>query len=64
MVVNSKEEALLEPISLYDFLISKNYDLSKVAVELNRKIVAKKEYENIVLKDSDSIEIVCFVGGG
>ncbi|OCL84108.1 sulfur carrier protein ThiS [Arcobacter porcinus] len=64
MIVNSKEEALKEPLSLYDFLISKDYDLSKIAIELNKQIVSKKDYENTILKDSDSLEIVWFVGGG
>ncbi|OCL97208.1 sulfur carrier protein ThiS [Arcobacter porcinus] len=64
MIVNSKEEALKEPLSLYDFLISKEYDLSKIAIELNKQIVSKKDYENTILKDSDSLEIVWFVGGG
>lgn len=64
MLVNSKEESLKESISLYQFLSSKNYDISKIAVELNEKIVSKKDYETTILQDSDSLEIVHFVGGG
>ncbi|HJE02954.1 bifunctional sulfur carrier protein/thiazole synthase protein [Aliarcobacter thereius] len=64
MVVNSKKETLKESLSLYDFLISKDYDLSKIAIELNKQIVSKKDYKNTILKDSDSLEIVWFVGGG
>ena len=48
----------------YDFLISKEYDLSKIAIELNIQIGSKKDYEYTILKDSDSLEIVWFVGGG
>ncbi len=64
MLVNSKEESLKESISLYQFLSSKDYDISKIAVELNEKIVSKKDYETTILQDSDSLEIVHFVGGG
>jgi sulfur carrier protein len=64
MIVNTQEIILEKSISLYDFLISKNYDISKIAVELNEKIVSKKDYETTILQDSDSLEIVHFVGGG
>lgn len=36
----------------------------RVAVELNEEIVPKSTYDEIILKDGDSIEIVRFVGGG
>ncbi|MCM1530561.1 MAG: sulfur carrier protein ThiS [Alistipes sp.] len=36
----------------------------RVAVELNESIVPKSEYEKTILKDSDSVEVVRFVGGG
>jgi sulfur carrier protein len=49
---------------LYELLISKNFEPSKVAVELNQKIVPKIEYETTFLKNSDILEIVWFVGGG
>ena len=35
-----------------------------VAVEVNLKVVKREEYGNTPLKDSDSVEIVNFVGGG
>lgn len=36
----------------------------RIAVELNKEIVRKKDWENTVLSDADKIEIVHFVGGG
>ena len=38
--------------------------LKKVAIELNRKIVDKKNLNKINLKVNDKIEIVHFIGGG
>lgn len=35
-----------------------------VAVEVNLEIIKRHEYDECVLKDGDSIEIVNFVGGG
>jgi len=37
---------------------------NRVAVELNLDIVPKKQYETTVLKESDLVEVVHFVGGG
>ncbi len=36
----------------------------RVAVELNRKVVRRKDWENTTIKDADKVEIVHFVGGG
>lgn len=64
MRVNNEEIFIEKEISLYELLISKNFEPSKVAVELNQKIVPKIEYETTFLKNSDVLEIVWFVGGG
>jgi sulfur carrier protein len=36
----------------------------RVAVELNRNIVRRAEWESTVVSDRDRVEIVQFVGGG
>ncbi|MCL5421401.1 MAG: sulfur carrier protein ThiS [Nitrospirae bacterium] len=36
----------------------------RVAVEVNLRIIKKKDFEYCRLKDGDSVEIVYFVGGG
>ncbi|HEY1946509.1 MAG TPA: sulfur carrier protein ThiS [Bryobacteraceae bacterium] len=36
----------------------------RVAVELNRAIVRKRDWENTVVPDGAQVEIVEFVGGG
>ena len=64
MRVNNEEIFIEKEISLYELLISKNFEPSKVAVELNQKIVPKIEYETTFLKNSDILEVVWFVGGG
>ena len=64
MRVNGKQVELKERLTLEKFLESNGYALSKVAVELNGKIVPRKEYAVTILQDSAVLEIVCFVGGG
>jgi thiamine biosynthesis protein ThiS len=36
----------------------------RVAIELNREIVSRKQWPETRLKDGDQLEIVHFVGGG
>jgi thiamine biosynthesis protein ThiS len=64
MRVNGKQVELKESLVLDKFLESNGYALTKVAVELNGKIVPRKEYAATILQDTDALEIVCFVGGG
>ena len=64
MRVNGKQVELKERLMLEKFLESNGYALAKVAVELNGKIVPRKEYASTILEDTDVLEIVCFVGGG
>ncbi|MBR4847693.1 MAG: sulfur carrier protein ThiS [Phascolarctobacterium sp.] len=64
MKVNGQQEFLEEAISLAELLAAKGYASSKVAVELNGRIVSRTEYASTILQDEDVLEIVCFVGGG
>ena len=50
--------------TLTEYLATTNYDMKRIATELNGDIVPKATYADTVLKDGDSIEIVSFVGGG
>lgn len=36
----------------------------RVAVELNGQIIRKNNFENVIVKDMDKVEVVSFVGGG
>ena len=50
--------------TLTEYLATTNYDMKRIATELNGDIVPKATYAETVLKDGDSVEIVSFVGGG
>lgn len=64
MKVNSQTIQLKQSISVYDFLISQNYQPGRVAVERNGDIVPKTQFHETMLTDADTLEIVTFVGGG
>ena len=64
MRVNGKHVELKESLTVEKFLERNSYALSKVALELNGRIVPRGEYATTVLQAADVLEIVCFVGGG
>lgn len=51
-------------ITLAEYLKTTDFNCARIAVERNGEIVPKSQYENTVLCDGDSVEIVGFVGGG
>lgn len=64
MKINGKTVELQTAICLFEFLEQNGFDVSKIAVEQNGKIVSKVSYKDTMLSNNDSIEVVSFVGGG
>ncbi|MDR3206293.1 MAG: sulfur carrier protein ThiS [Candidatus Methanoplasma sp.] len=64
MRVNGTEVSLDRPFTLAEYLEASGYVRDRVAAELNGRIVPRSRYDDTVLADEDSIEIVGFVGGG
>lgn len=50
--------------NLYEYLTEEGYDPGRVVVERNLEIVPKDVWEQIVIQEQDSIEVLRFVGGG
>ncbi len=64
MVKVNGETMELAGKSLEEYLVSAEYNMKRIAVERNGRIVPKAEYATTILCDEDSIEVVSFVGGG
>ena len=50
--------------TIAEYIKTTQYDIRRIAVERNGYIVPKSEYDKVVLKEGDSLEVVGFVGGG
>lgn len=50
--------------SVAAYLEEAGYDSRAVAVEHNEVILPKERYASTRLADGDTVEIVCFMGGG
>ena len=51
-------------LSLNELLDTLSLPPQRIAVELNKTMVPRSQWEKTTLKDGDQIEIVHFVGGG
>ena len=51
-------------LSLNELLDTLSLPRQRIAVELNKTMVPRSQWEKTTLKDGDQIEIVHFVGGG
>lgn len=64
MTINGVTKDYPEGISLAEVLEKEGYQAERIAVERNEEIVPKSEYEKVLLKSTDHLEVVRFVGGG
>ncbi len=64
MKVNGEQLSVTESLTVRALLEQQNYPLTRIAVEVNGDIVPKAQYDTFALHDEDTVEIVCFVGGG
>ena len=64
IIVNGKEMNLTKETSVADYLEQNQYQVKRIAVELNGDILPKYSYSDTMLKDGDRLEVVTFVGGG
>ena len=64
ITVNGSKVELENPVTVTEFLTSRNYTRTRIAVELNVAILPKSAYSATTLTEADTMEVVTFVGGG
>ena len=64
ITVNGKQMQVIPKFSLKSLITKLKMPINKIAIELNQKIIDKKNISRIQLKKGDKIEIVHFIGGG
>ena len=62
--INGKDVPEAKGMTVNEYLLSHNHRPALVAVELNGSILPKSQYEDYIISDCDTLEIVTFVGGG
>jgi len=64
IVLNGEPRRVPEGLNIAGLLKFLEIDGARVAVELNREIVRKPEWESTQVLDGAQLEVVWFVGGG
>ena len=64
MHINGEQITLQKEMSINEFLEKERYDQRRIAVGKNGTIIPKKLFDTEMLCDTDSLEIVSFIGGG
>ncbi len=62
--VNGEPREVEEHLSLPELVASLNLKPEQVAIELNHKVIRRREWSEAILREDDKVEIVHFVGGG
>lgn len=62
--LNGESKEMREGLTLAQLVGELNLPASRIAIELNRTVVRRSEWESTRLAPNDRIEIVHFVGGG
>ena len=62
--INGEPRDFAAPLSLATLLEQLGMKADRVAVELNRGIVPREQWDQTSLGEGDQLEIVHFVGGG
>jgi thiamine biosynthesis protein ThiS len=64
IVVNGQVRKAPEGRTVIEMLVWLGADPARVAVELNRSIIRRDDWEKTIVSDGAAMEIVQFVGGG
>lgn len=66
MIVNGEKLPLdnLQGNSLFSLLEYYKLNPDRVAIEINKMVIKKGDYNQVIIHENDIIEIIHFVGGG
>jgi len=64
IIVNGEKTNVADTSTLSELVNSLGLNPQRVAIELNRRIVRRTNWESTTISEGDHIEIVHFVGGG
>ena len=62
--INQEKKVIDGEMSINDLLLFLKIQNKYIAVEVNKTIIPKSEYEIFIVKNNDKIEIINAVGGG
>ena len=64
VIINGETKQIERELNLQELLKKLELPTERIAIELNKTVVRKKDWAAVKEADSDKIEIIHFVGGG
>jgi len=64
LVINGETRLVPEVSNILELIRHLGITEDRIAVELNKNIVRRRDWENTPVRDQDKLEIIQFVGGG
>ena len=64
ILINGESKEINQDLNLNELLKHFSLPSERIAIELNREVVRKKDWENIKVSEGDKLEVIHFVGGG
>ncbi|BAI81449.1 thiamine biosynthesis protein ThiS [Deferribacter desulfuricans SSM1] len=62
--INGKTKIVEDNQTVADIINNLKLNVDRIVIEYNGEVLDKKNYDSIVLKDGDVLELIQFVGGG
>ena len=62
--INGEPKELADNASLAEVISHLDFPVTRIAVELNRSVIRRANWETTIVQEGDRLEIVHFVGGG
>lgn len=64
IVLNGEKHEIAHEVTLDRLLDLFSLPKQRVAIELNKSVVRRQDWERTAVSDADAIEVIHFVGGG
>ncbi|MBI5495435.1 MAG: sulfur carrier protein ThiS [Deltaproteobacteria bacterium] len=64
LTVNGEPRSFDRPLTVAEFVSTLGLGAERVAIELNRAVVPRRDHATTALREGDVLEVVTFVGGG
>jgi sulfur carrier protein len=64
LTINGETKQVPQPLTVAQLLAHLDLVKERVAVEVNKAVVPRREHEQKALQPGDEVELVTFVGGG
>jgi thiamine biosynthesis protein ThiS len=64
ILLNGEMKKISNELNLSELLKHFSLPSERIAIELNKEVVRKKDWENIKIAEGDRLEVIHFVGGG